>query len=76
MFSHIIISHAKTAEIAHTRRKRIEFLKEGEKKSTQEPCSNGSYLSSANDWQVKVGLNRGMKIPSSITVKKAQINWE
>ena len=59
---------AKVAKIAHTRTKRIEFVKEGEKKSTQEPCSNSSYLSSANDWQVRVDLNGGMKIPSSITV--------
>ena len=47
----------KVAKIAHTRTKRIEFVKEGEKKSTQEQCFNSDYRSSDNDWQVRVDLN-------------------
>ena len=41
---------------------------EGQKKPTQEPYSNSSYLNSANDWQVKVDLRGKLKIPSSVTI--------
>ena len=42
-------------------------MKEGDK-TVQEPCINGSYLNSANDWQVKVDLEGSLKIPSNITI--------
>ena len=54
--------------LPYTFLKTMAFVKEGQKKPTQEPCSNSSYLNSANDWQVKVDLRGKLKIPSSITI--------
>jgi hypothetical protein len=59
---------AKGAKIVNVKMKMVAFVKEGQKKPTQEPCSNSSYLNSANDWQVKVDLRGKLKIPSSITI--------
>ena len=59
---------AKGAKIVNVKMKTMAFVKEGQKKPTQEPCSNSSYLNSANDWQVKVDLRGKLKIPSSITI--------
>ena len=59
---------AKSAKTVLTKSKRITFVKEGEKRPTQEPCITTSYFDSATDWQVKVDLGRQLRIPSNITV--------
>ena len=64
-------------------RKKIHFLKEGERPNKEGKISktDDSYLNSANDWQLEVDLDRRLKVPPEITTTNLRpdmmlISWQ